>query len=185
MKKTIVFLAVAVLFLGVVGCFNRNNDEDDADKGGNNQQQAPEGLVEELEALIKEMYDNLGDVIQIFPMIEEIPFEQAERIETLTGITDLSDIEAVVNGGAAINVIPYEMALVQVRDGADVNAIMSVMESSIDLGQLICVEMDAAIITNAGNLILIVMGTREEVDAVYAEFGRLRGPLGRKIERVN
>jgi len=181
MKKFIAVLLVVTLLIGTVGC-GRNEEPNNNNNNGNGTV-GSDASSKELMDLVSRMYENLGDLVP-FPLLEEIPLSQSERIETLTGLTDLSDVEMVINGGAAMSAIPYLFALVQIKEGADVDAIMDKMASSIDLGQLICVFAEAAVITNSGNLIMLVMGTQEQVDGVFEEFRSQMGTTGRKLEKA-
>ena len=61
----------------------------------------------------------------------------------------------------------YSVAIVRVKDNADVEKIKQEMLDNIDMRRWICVSAEQLYITNSGNVIFSVMADKDVAKAVY------------------
>lgn len=115
-----------------------------------------------LAAVIDEIYAAYGE-IQLPVATMPVP---AERITYFTGLASDEKVADAVVSEAMIGSQAYSLALVQVKDAADAEAVAREMHDGIDTRKWICVEADDLMVSVSGDLVMLVM-----VDSVFAEDG--------------
>jgi len=187
MKKLLTFLLVATLGLALTGCFGRNSDDPNGDNNGGTNNGAENNYgqgSDELIALINAAY---ADVIDL-PITETTAMDlnDPEMIEFVTGLTDLSNVSAVVRSDALMMTTPFTIALIQVNTDANIEAMKQEILNNIDLWKWICVAADVGYVTNFGNTIILIMAEQDLADQVYEGFRNASNSnLGTRLEKIN
>ena len=77
----------------------------------------------------------------------------------------------------------YSVAIVKVKDNADVEKIKQEMLDNIDMRRWICVSAEQLYITNSGNVIFSVMAEKDIAKAVYNDFKKyVNNNIGKELE---
>lgn len=74
-----------------------------------------------------------------------------------------------------ISAEPYELALVRVKDAADAEAVAREMLEGADPGKWICVRAESVQVAVSGDLILMVMSSKEEATGLVDAFKTVCG----------
>ena len=153
MKKMIAMLLAVTMMLSFAAC------------GGKTAATTPttapaakvEGTMEEL----------LNKVVEIQPvefMGGTMPVDLTDKsedglwnIKYNTGLDNADDITDAAVFGPMMGSIAYSMAMVRVRDGADVKAVAEGMKNGIDPRKWICVEADDLQVVSYGDVVMLIM----------------------------
>ena len=128
-----------------------------------------------LEAMFEQIYAQTENVSQIALMSQNVDLSDAESVEYLLGLTSTDDIETAVISEAMINAIAYSAALVQVKEGADMDAIATEIREGVNPAKWVCVIADTVITATYDNYILMVMSSQENATEVYEAFKSVYG----------
>ena len=84
-----------------------------------------------------------------------------------------------------MNAIPYNLAVVKVKDGTNIEAIKEEMLNNINMRRWVCVNADKLYITNNGNVIFLIMANEEDAKPIYEEFKKyVNNNIGKELEKT-
>ena len=124
----------------------------------------------------------------VLPELEtmKINVKNIDEVTSYTGLTSNDDIESIVVSVPLITSQAYSVAVVKVKDTADVEKIKQEMLDNIDMGRWICVSAEQLYITNSGNVIFSVMTDKDIAKAVYDDFKKyVNNEIGKELEKAN
>lgn len=124
----------------------------------------------------------------VLPELEtmKINVKNIDEVTSYTGLTSNDDIESIVVSVPLITAQAYSVAVVKVKDTADVEKIKQEMLDNIDMGRWICVSAEQLYITNSGNVIFSVMTDKDIAKAVYDDFKKyVNNEIGKELEKTN
>ena len=124
----------------------------------------------------------------VLPELEtmKINVKNIDEVTSYTGLTSNDDIESIVVSVPLITSQAYSVAVVKVKDTADVEKIKQEMLDNIDMGRWICVSAEQLYITNSGNVIFSVMTDKDIAKAVYDDFKKyVNNEIGKELEKTN
>ena len=124
----------------------------------------------------------------VLPELEtmKIDVKNIDEVTSYTGLTSNDDIESIVVSVPLITAQAYSVAVVKVKDNADVEKIKQEMLDNIDMRRWICVSAEQLYITNSGNVIFSVMADKDIAKAVYDDFKKyVNNNIGKELEKSN
>lgn len=124
----------------------------------------------------------------VLPELEtmKIDVKNIDEVTSYTGLTSNDDIESIVVSVPLVTSQAYSVAVVKVKDTADVEKIKQEMLDNIDMGRWICVSAEQLYITNSGNVIFSVMTDKDIAKAVYDDFKKyVNNEIGKELEKTN
>ena len=124
----------------------------------------------------------------VLPELEtmKINVKNIDEVTSYTGLTSNDDIESIVVSVPMITSKAYSVAVVKVKDTADVEKIKQEMLDNIDMRRWICVSAEQLYITNSGNVIFSVMTDKDIAKAVYDDFKKyVNNEIGKELEKTN
>ena len=124
----------------------------------------------------------------VLPELEtmKIDVKNIDEVTSYTGLTSNDDIESIVVSVPLITSQAYSVAVVKVKDTADVEKIKQEMLDNIDMGRWICVSAEQLYITNSGNVIFSVMTDKDIAKEVYDDFKKyVNNEIGKELEKTN
>ena len=124
----------------------------------------------------------------VLPELEtmKINVKNIDEVTSYTGLTSNDDIESIVVSVPLITSKAYSVAVVKVKDTADVEKIKQEMLDNIDMRRWICVSAEQLYITNSGNIIFSVMADKDVAKAVYNDFKKyVNNNTGKELEKSN
>ena len=144
--------------------------------------------LETTKDIIKMINSINKDNKNILPELEtmKIDVKNIDEVTSYTGLTSNDDIESIVVSVPLITAQAYSVAVVKVKDTADVEKIKQEMLDNIDMGRWICVSAEQLYITNSGNVIFSVMTDKDIAKAVYDDFKKyVNNEIGKELEKTN
>lgn len=124
----------------------------------------------------------------ILPELEtmKVDIKNIDEVTSYTGLKTNDDIESIVVSVPLITAQAYSVAIVKVKDNADVEKIKQEMLDNIDMRRWICVSAEQLYITNSGNVIFSVMADKDVAKAVYNDFKKyVNNNIGKELEKSN
>ena len=124
----------------------------------------------------------------VLPELEtmKVDIKNIDEVTSYTGLKTNNDIESIVVSVPLITSQAYSVAVVKVKDTADVEKIKQEMLDNIDMGRWICVSAEQLYITNSGNVIFSVMTDKDIAKAVYDDFKKyVNNEIGKELEKTN
>ena len=124
----------------------------------------------------------------VLPELEtmKIDVKNIDEVTSYTGLTSNDDIESIVVSVPLITSQAYSVAVVKVKDTANVEKIKQEMLDNIDMRRWICVSAEQLYITNSGNVIFSVMAHKDIAKAVYNDFKKyVNNNIGKELEKSN
>ena len=124
----------------------------------------------------------------ILPELEtmKVDIKNIDEVTSYTGLKTNDGIESIVVSAPLINAQAYSVAVVKVKDNADVEKIKQEMLDNIDMRRWICVSAEQLYITNSGNVIFSVMADKDIAKAVYDDFKKyVNNNIGKELEKSN
>lgn len=139
---------------------------------------------------------NINDIINtinknnknVLPELEtmKVDIKNIDEVTSYTGLKTNDGIESIVVSEPLITSQAYSVAIVKVKDNADVEKIKQDMLDNIDMRRWICVSAEQLYITNSGNLIFSVMADKDIAKAVYNDFKKyVNNNIGKELEKSN
>lgn len=171
-KKILALIVVGTMWL-MAGCGNTSQEET-----GENTAESTEAVVDlgtpmdvldglyetaELDADLKEQIDNGG-------------FQQGELDETIaTMFLGEADITYVSGVGSMpmMSSIAYQVVVLQLEDGEDVEAAKVELLETADTGKWVCVEPESVVAVSRGNYVVFVMSDSATATALVDAFQKL------------
>ena len=124
----------------------------------------------------------------VLPELEtmKIDAKNIDEVTSYTGLTSNDNIESIVVSVPMMTAQAYSVAVVKVKDNADVEKIKQEMLDNIDMRRWICVSAEQLYITNSGNVIFSVMTDKDIAKAVYDDFKKyVNNEIGKELEKTN
>ena len=139
---------------------------------------------------------NINDIINtinknnkdVLPELEtmKVDIKNIDEVTSYTGLKTNDGIESIVVSVPLITAQAYSVAIVKVKDNADVEKIKQEMLDNIDMGRWICVSAEQLYITNSGNVIFSVMADKDIAETVYNDFKKyVNNNIGKELEKSN
>ena len=124
----------------------------------------------------------------VLPELEtmKVDIKNIDEVTSYTGLKTNDGIESIVVSAPLITAQAYQVAIVKVKDNADVEKIKQEMLDNIDMRRWICVSAEQLYITNSGNVIFSVMADKDIAKAVYNDFKKyVNNNIGKELEKSN
>mgnify|MGYP004627296935 CR=1 FL=1 len=124
----------------------------------------------------------------VLPELEtmKVDIKNIDEVTSYTGLKTNDGIESIVVSVPLITAQAYSVAIVKVKDSADVEKIKQEMLDNIDMRRWICVSAEQLYITNSGNLIFSVMADKDIAETVYNDFKKyVNNNIGKELEKSN
>ena len=124
----------------------------------------------------------------VLPELEtmKVDIKNIDEVTSYTGLKTNDGIESIVVSVPLITAQAYSVAVVKVKDNADVEKIKQEMLDNIDMRRWICVSAEQLYITNSGNVIFSVMTDKDIAKAVYDDFKKyVNNNIGKELEKSN
>ena len=139
---------------------------------------------------------NINDIINtinknnknVLPELEtmKVDIKNIDEVTSYTGLKTNDGIESITVSEPLITSQAYSVAIVKVKDNADVEKIKQDMLDNIDMRRWICVSAEQLYITNSGNVIFSVMADKDIAKAVYKDFKKyVNNNIGKELEKSN
>ena len=139
---------------------------------------------------------NINDIINtinknnknVLPELEtmKVDIKNIDEVTSYTGLKTNDGIESITVSEPLITSQAYSVAIVKVKDNADVEKIKQDMLDNIDMRRWICVSAEQLYITNSGNVIFSVMADKDVAKAVYNDFKKyVNNNIGKELEKSN
>ena len=139
---------------------------------------------------------NINDIINtinknnkdVLPELEtmKVDIKNIDEVNSYTGLKTNDGIESIVVSVPLITAQAYSVAIVKVKDNADVEKIKQEMLDNIDMRRWICVSAEQLYITNSGKVIFSVMADKDTAKAVYNDFKKyVNNNIGKELEKSN
>ena len=139
---------------------------------------------------------NVNDIINtinknnknVLPELEtmKVDIKNIDEVTSYTGLKTNDGIESIVVSEPLITAQAYSVAIVRVKDNADIEKIKQEMLDNIDMRRWICVSAEQLYITNSGNVIFSVMADKDVAKAVYNDFKKyVNNNIGKELEKSN
>ena len=135
--------------------------------------------------MVNSIYQNINNEL---PSLETmaIDINNLDDVASYTGLKSNKDIEEVVISVPMMNAQAYSLAVVKVKDGANIESLKQEMLDNIDMRRWICVSAEKLYITNNGNIIFLVMSDKDTAKIVYDEFkSYVNNKVGKELEKTN
>lgn len=124
----------------------------------------------------------------VLPELEtmKVDIKNIDEVTSYTGLKTNDGIESITVSVPLITSQAYSVAIVKVKDNADVEKIKQEMLDNIDMRRWICVSAEQLYITNSGNVIFSVMADKDVAKAVYNDFKKyVNNNIGKELEKSN
>ena len=124
----------------------------------------------------------------ILPELEtmKVDTKNIDEVTSYTGLKTNDGIESIVVSAPLITAQAYSVAIVKVKDNADVEKIKQEMLDNIDMRRWICVSAEQLYITNSGKVIFSVMADKDIAKTVYNDFKKyVNNNIGKELEKSN
>ena len=144
--------------------------------------------LETTKDIIKMINSINKDNKNVLPELETmlIDVKNIDEVTSYTGLTSNDNIESIVVSVPMMTAQAYSVAVVKVKDNADVEKIKQEMLDNIDMRRWICVSAEQLYITNSGNVIFSVMTDKDIAKAVYDDFKKyVNNNIGKELEKSN
>ena len=139
---------------------------------------------------------NVNDIINtinknnknVLPELEtiKVDIKNIDEVTSYTGLKTNDGIESIVVSEPLVTAQAYSVAIVRVKDNADVEKIKQEMLDNIDMRRWICVSAEQLYITNSGNVIFSAMADKDIAKAVYNDFKKyVNNNIGKELEKSN
>ena len=144
--------------------------------------------LETTKDIIKMINSINKDNKNVLPELEtmKIDVKNIDEVTSYTGLTSNDNIESIVVSVPMMTAQAYSVAVVKVKDNADVEKIKQEMLDNIDMRRWICVSAEQLYITNSGNIIFSVMADKDIAETVYNDFKKyVNNNIGKELEKSN
>ncbi|MDO4543354.1 MAG: PT domain-containing protein [Clostridia bacterium] len=196
MKKFIIILLTLSLAISVAAC-KRNGGEADAspkpsaaptdaptDEPTTEPTAEPEpeaSLTEQINAIFEAAPENqmmLGEATAV-------DLSDADTAKYYLGVSDLSPVKEAVFIEPMMSSIAFSAVLIELTEGADVEAFKSAIVAESDEVKWLCVWADTLIANNSGNTVFFIMTSSELAEGYMAAFESLHeGDIGQRVVRT-
>ncbi len=126
--------------------------------------QKPQGDTRPLSEIMASITSNLGEM----PMLGEIPLDE-ENFAFYTFADYVEGAEGYVSE-PMMGSFAHSVVLVRLPEGTDVSAFASKVKANADPRKWICVEAETVEVRTKGNLVLLVMSSKETANKIVSRF---------------
>ena len=172
------FLIIGLILLAIIAFITFIVVSGSGDKGSFN-------TTKDIKTLINTINKDNKDIL---PELEtmKINVKNIDEVTSYTGLTTNDGIESITVSVPVMTAQAYSVAIVKVKDSADVEKIKQEMLDNIDMRRWICVSAEQLYITNSGNIIFSVMADKDVAKAVYNDFKKyVNNNIGKELEKSN
>ena len=144
------------------------------------------GSLETTKDIIKMINIIDKDIKNVLPELEtmKVDIKNIDEVTSYTGLKTNNDIESIVVSVPMMTSQAYSVAVVKVKDTANVEKIKQEMLDNIDMRRWICVSEEQLYITNSGKVIFSVMADKDTAKAVYNDFKKyVNNNIGKELEK--
>ena len=144
------------------------------------------GSLETTRDIIKMINIIDKDNKNVLPELEtmKVDIKNIDEVTSYTGLKTNDDIESIIVSVPVMTAQAYSVAVVKVKDNADVEKIKQEMLDNIDMRRWICVSAEQLYITNSGKVIFSVMADKDTAKAVYNDFKKyVNNNIGKELEK--
>ena len=144
------------------------------------------GSLETTKDIIKMINTIDKDNKNVLPELEtmKVDVKNIDEVTSYTGLKTNDDIESIIVSVPVMTAQAYSVAVVKVKDNADVEKIKQEMLDNIDMRRWICVSAEQLYITNSGKVIFSVMADKDTAKAVYNDFKKyVNNNIGKELEK--
>lgn len=144
------------------------------------------GSLETTKDIIKMINIIDKDNKNVLPELEtmKVDIKNIDEVTSYTGLKTNNYIESIVVSVPMMTSQAYSVAVVKVKDNADVEKIKQEMLDNIDMRRWICVSAEQLYITNSGKVIFSVMADKDTAKAVYNDFKKyVNNNIGKELEK--
>ena len=144
------------------------------------------GSLETTKDIIKMINTIDKDNKNVLPELEtmKVDVKNIDEVTSYTGLKTNDDIESIIVSVPVMTAQAYSVAVVKVKDTANVEKIKQEMLDNIDMRRWICVSAEQLYITNSGNVIFSVMADKDIAKAVYNDFKKyVNNNIGKELEK--
>ena len=144
------------------------------------------GSLETTKDIIKMINIIDKDNKNVLPELEtmKVDIKNIDEVTSYTGLKTNVDIESIIVSVPVMTAQAYSVAVVKVKDNADVEKIKQEMLDNIDMRRWICVSAEQLYITNSGKVIFSVMADKDTAKAVYNDFKKyVNNNIGKELEK--
>lgn len=168
----IVIIAIAVIVVAVV-----MSQQKEKTKLG------PINNIEDLTKIFEKVYEGQEDKI---PSVETQPIDTTDdnMVNAMTGLISGKDLEYLAVSEAMMSSQAYSFILAKVKDGVDANQIAKDMFNNVDTAKWICVYAEQVYATSSGDVVCLVMSSKEWATPVYDSFKKVAGSVGEEYNRT-
>ncbi len=187
MKKQNIFI-IELILLAVISFIIFILVSGSGNKGNGNKGNGNKGNVEtpiDVNDIINTINKNNKNVL---PELEtlKVDIKNIDEVTSYTGLKTNDDIESIIVSVPVMTAQAYSVAVVKVKDTANVEKIKQEMLDNIDMRRWICVSAEQLYITNSGNVIFSVMADKDIAKAVYNDFKKyVNNNIGKELEKSN
>ena len=125
---------------------------------------APTESVKHVEGTMEELLNKIIEIQPVEFMGGTMPIDLTDTSEdglwflsSNTGLANADDITEAAVFGPMMGSIAYDMAMVRVKEGADVKTVAESMKTGIDPRKWICVEADDLQVVSYGDVVMLIM----------------------------
>ena len=172
------FLIIGLILLAIIAFITFIVVSGSGDKGSFN-------TTKDIKTLINTINK---DNKNILPELEtmKINVKNIDEVTSYTGLKTNDGIESITVSVPVMTAQAYQVAIVKVKDGIDVEKIKQEMLDNIDMRRWICVSAEQLYITNSGKVIFSVMADKDTAKAVYNDFKKyVNNNIGKELEKSN
>ena len=172
------FLIIGLILLAIIAFITFIVVSGSGDKGSFN-------TTKDIKTLINTINKDNKDIL---PELEtmKINVKNIDEVTSYTGLKTNDGIESITVSVPVMTAQAYSVAIVKVKDSADVEKIKQEMLDNIDMRRWICVSAEQLYITNSGNVIFSVMADKDIAKAVYNDFKKyVNNNIGKELEKSN
>ncbi len=140
---------------------------------------------DDITKMVKTLYKNVNEEL---PELETTTIDASnlDELSAYTGLKSNENIETVVVSAPLMNAIAYNLAVIKVKDNANIETVKQEMLDNINMRRWICVSAEKLYITNTDNVIFLIMGSKDTVQPIYNEFKKyVNNNIGKELEKTN
>ena len=158
MKKMIAMLMALTMMFSFAACGGA------ASQPATQPTTAPTETVKNVEGTMEELLNKIVEIQPVEFMGGTMPIDLTDTSEdglwflsSNTGLPNADDITEAAFFGPMMGSLAYTMAMVRVKEGADVKTVAETMKTNIDPRKWICVEADDLQVVSFGDVVMLIM----------------------------
>ena len=134
-----------------------------------------------LKSIIKKEKDNLPSLD-----INTIDVKNKDDVSLYTGLKSNENVETLVVAEPLMSSQAFSIAVVKVKENANIESMKQEMIDNINTGKWICVTAEKVYVTNNGNVIFLVMADADWASLVYKDFKEyVNNDIGKELEKTS